>query len=94
MLTSGSTARGLLALAPDETARDLLLATPVVAIGEPTAEAARSLGFATVLTAPAPGAPALARFVAASLGLAPGLPRRPERTAGRNRCQPALGGSR
>jgi hydroxymethylbilane synthase len=71
VLTSGSTARGLLGLAADDAARATLLATPVVAIGRPTADAARSIGFASVLTSPAPGAPALARFVAGALGVAP-----------------------
>ncbi len=79
VLTSGSTARGLLALAADDAVRDRLLGTPVVAIGAPTAAAARSLGFATALSAPSPAAPDLAAFVAASLGVrrvpVPGGPR-------------------
>lgn len=68
VLTSGSTARGLLSLAADDAVRDHLRSIPVVAIGGPTASVARSLGFPTVLTAPGPGATALAAFVAASLG--------------------------
>ncbi len=74
VLTSGSTVRGLLELArsvdADGATRARLLATPVIAIGEPTADVATGLGFETVLTAPAPGAPALARFIASSLGIA------------------------
>jgi uroporphyrinogen-III synthase len=69
VLTSGSTARGLLALAADAAVRDGLLRTPVVAIGEPTATVARSLGFDRVLVAPSPAADALAAFVAAALGV-------------------------
>jgi uroporphyrinogen-III synthase len=70
VLTSGSTARGVLALA-DDAGRERLLQTPVVVIGEPTAEAAHRLGFATVLVAPASAAPALASFIAAALGVKP-----------------------
>lgn len=70
VLTSGSTARGLLALA-DAATRERLLGAPVVAIGEPTAGVARSLGFVSVLTSVSPAAPALAAFVAAALGVRP-----------------------
>ena len=70
VLTSGSTARGLLALASDE-ARPRLLATPVVTGGPVTTATARELGFQTVLQAPSPGAHALANFTAAALGAAP-----------------------
>ncbi len=69
VLTSGSTARGLLDLAADEAIRTRLLSTPVVTIGEPSAAAARALGFTAVLTAPSQHASALAAFVAASLGV-------------------------
>ena len=69
VLTSGSTARGLLALAADAAVRDGLLRTPVVAIGEPSATVARSLGFDRVLVAPSPAAGALAAFIAAALGI-------------------------
>jgi hydroxymethylbilane synthase len=68
ILTSGSTARGLLALAADDTVRARLLATPVVAAGSATAGVARGLGFATVLVAPSPSSDALAAFTAAALG--------------------------
>ena len=83
VVTSGSTARGLLDLAADEATRAQLRRIPVIAIGEPTATAARSLGFATVLVSPAPAAPALAEFVAASLGVehAAPLPTDPELVA-------------
>ena len=72
VLTSGSTVRGLLALAGDVASADGLRRTPVVAIGEPTADVARSLGFTTVLVAPSPSAPDLAAFVASALGVARG----------------------
>lgn len=71
MLTSGSAARGLLALGPDDATRARLLATPVVSIGSPTAEVARSLGFSTLLVSPSPDPSSLADFVAAALGIAP-----------------------
>ncbi len=71
VLTSGSTARGILALAADESVRERLRLTPVVAIGEPTAAAARAEGFASVVVAPSPAAPALAAFIAESLGIQP-----------------------
>ena len=70
VLTSGSTARGLLALAPDG-ALPRLLATPVITGGPATFAVARDLGFETVLQAPSPGAHALATFTAAALGVAP-----------------------
>ena len=69
LLTSGSTARGLLALASDDQARVRLLATPVITGGPTTFAVARELGFATVLQAPSPGAQALATFTAAALGV-------------------------
>ncbi len=77
VLTSGSTARGLIALAADDAARHHLLATPVIAIGQPTAAVASSLGFATVLVASGPQAPAVAAFSAVALGL-PGRSPQPE----------------
>lgn len=70
LLTSGSTARGVLALS-DEAGRERLRRTPVIAIGAPTAAAARALGFTSVHIAPQPAAPALAVFTAAALGLGP-----------------------
>ncbi len=83
VLTSGSTARGLLALAAGE-ARERLLATAVVAIGEPTARIAADLGFSTVLCAPSPEASALAAFVASALGVLarPVAPTHPEPASG------------
>jgi hydroxymethylbilane synthase len=68
VLTSGSTARGLLALVADD-ARARLLATPVVTGGPATSAVARDLGFGTILQAPSPGAHALATFAAAALGV-------------------------
>jgi hydroxymethylbilane synthase len=70
VVTSPSVARGLLALAADDAARARLLAAPVVAIGEPSADAARSLGFAPVLVAPSTDPDGLATFVATALGVA------------------------
>ncbi len=67
VLTSGSTARGLLALA-DGAARDRLAATPVIAAGTATAAAANTAGFAAVLVAPSPAAADLAAFTASALG--------------------------
>jgi hydroxymethylbilane synthase len=69
VLTSGSTARGLLALAVGDDLRARVRATPVIAIGRPTAAAAADHGFTTVLISPEPGATPLAAFVAESLGL-------------------------
>jgi len=69
ILTSGSTARGLLALA-DGPAREQILATPVIAAGASTATAARAAGYRTVLTAPSPAARDLAEFAARALGVA------------------------
>ena len=46
-------------------------ATPVVAIGEPSAAVARDLGFRRVLVAPSPEPAALAAFIARSLGVVP-----------------------
>jgi uroporphyrinogen-III synthase len=69
ILTSGSTARGLLALAsPDARAR--LAATPVIAGGAATAAAARAAGYAIVLTAPSPAAADLVACTAQALGVA------------------------
>ena len=70
VVTSGSVARGLAALATGAT-RDLVLATPVVAAGAKAARGARDAGFTTVLTAPAPAPAALAAFTARALGVAP-----------------------
>ena len=69
ILTSGSTARGLLALA-DGAARERISATPVIAAGASTAAAARAAGYQTVLTAPSPAARDLAEFTARALGVA------------------------
>ena len=74
VLTSGSTARGLLALASGD-ARRRLLATPVITGGPATFAVARDLRFATVLQAPSPGAHALATFTAAALGVVVTNPR-------------------
>ncbi len=68
VLTSGSTARGLLRLG-SATLGARLRAIPVVAIGEPTARTARELGYRTVLVAPAPAASDLAAFTAEALGV-------------------------
>jgi uroporphyrinogen-III synthase len=69
VLTSGSTARGLLGLAADGSIRARILATPVIAIGQPTASVATELGFAKVLVSPAPDTRSLAAFVAHALGV-------------------------
>jgi uroporphyrinogen-III synthase len=71
VVTSGSAARGVLTLASDDAIRIRLLAAPVVAIGEPSAAAARELGFPVVLVAPSPDPAGLASFVARSLGVRP-----------------------
>jgi uroporphyrinogen-III synthase len=88
--TSGSTVRGLLALAGDEGGA-AILATPVVASGEKTAQAASDAGFSLVLVAPSPDAAALAEFTAQALG-AP----RPEPDPDANAFDPApaTGGAR
>ena len=70
VLTSASTVRGLLALAGEE-ARAALLATPVVASGTKTGQAAVDAGFGQVIVAPAPDAGTLAAFIARSLGVPP-----------------------
>jgi hydroxymethylbilane synthase len=70
VLTSGSTARGLVALSAPA-ARASILALPVVAAGSRTAEAAKAAGFRTVLVAPAPDAASLADFTARALGARP-----------------------
>jgi hydroxymethylbilane synthase len=92
VLTSGSTARGLVALAADAD-RPRILATPVVASGSTTADACREAGFTTVLRAPAPDAATLAAFTASSLGLAGAGS--PEPRAGETalRAAPTSGGS-
>jgi uroporphyrinogen-III synthase len=69
VLTSGSTVRGLLALAGDDV-RAAILATPVVAAGARTAAAASDAGFTLVLVAPAPDAASLADFTVRALGAA------------------------
>ena len=71
VLTSGSTARGILALAADENVRRRLLATPAIAIGEPCAAAARGAGFARVVVATSPEPSTLAAFTAVALGTRP-----------------------
>ena len=71
--TSGSTARGLLALARDES-RAALLATPLIAVGARTAQVAADAGYAVVHTAPAPDASSLAEFTAGALGAPTVLP--------------------
>ena len=73
VLTSGSTVRGLLALAGDD-ARAAILATPVVVAGVKTATAASEAGFSLVLVAPAPDAASLADFTARALGAPPARP--------------------
>ena len=70
VITSGSIARGLLALAADDEIRAGLRETPVVAIGAPSAAAARDAGFRTVEVAPSPDPESVAAFVAAALGAA------------------------
>jgi hydroxymethylbilane synthase len=82
VLTSGSTARGLLALA-DGPARARLAATPVIAAGSTTAAAAREAGFASVVTAPSPVAADLVAFTAAALGITPASPVAPSHGAAR-----------
>lgn len=69
VLTSGSTARGLLALAGDD-ARERLAATLVIAAGAPTAAAARAAGYASIVTAASPAAADLVASTAAALGVA------------------------
>ena len=74
VLTSGSTARGLLSLA-DGAARERLAATPVIAAGAATADAARAAGFSTILVAPSPASSDVAAFTASALGVADPLGR-------------------
>jgi uroporphyrinogen-III synthase len=69
ILTSGSSARGILALASDA-ARPGLAATPVIAAGASTASAARAAGYTNIFTAPSPVAADLAAFAASALGVA------------------------
>jgi uroporphyrinogen-III synthase len=68
--TSGSTVRGFVGLAglagPD---LDGLRAIPAVCIGQPTAAAARSLGFLTVETADRPTPAAMAAAAARAVGM-------------------------
>ena len=70
VVTSGSVARGILALAADDEVRARLRATPVVVIGAPSAAAARDAGFGTVEIAPSPDPESVAAFVAGALGAA------------------------
>lgn len=67
VLTSGSTARGLLRLAaeaaPEAGLRDALLGIPAVCIGPRTAEEARRLGYSVVAEAAAKDTASLARLV-------------------------------
>jgi hydroxymethylbilane synthase len=84
VLTSGSTARGLLALVTGEE-RARLLATPVITGGPTTFAVARDLGFGTVLQAPSPGARALATFTAAALGVTVAGPEPAPTTTGETR---------
>ncbi len=74
ILTSGSIARGLLALAASDAIAVRLRHVPVIAAGGTTAAEARRLGYARVLVAPAPGAAALAEYTAKCFGLAPDGP--------------------
>lgn len=69
VLTSGSTARGLLTLAADDV-RERLAGTLVIAAGAPTAAAARAAGYASIVTAPSPAAADLVASTAAALGVA------------------------
>ncbi|MEI7744936.1 MAG: uroporphyrinogen-III synthase [Chloroflexota bacterium] len=71
VLTSASSARGLVALAQDPGVRTRLLALPVIASGRTTAATAIEEGFATVVISPAPDAASLAESAATSLGLTP-----------------------
>lgn len=71
VLTSGSTCRGLLALAPDAAARAVLAATPVIVPGATTAAAAREAGFGTVIEAVGPDSAILALAAATAVGLTP-----------------------
>ncbi len=70
VLTSGSTARGIHALAT-AIGFGTILETPVIAIGDPTATVARQLGFTTVVTAPSPAPSDLAAFTSRALGVSP-----------------------
>ncbi len=70
--TSGSTARGLVALVAEER-RPALLATPLIAAGARTAQVAADAGFSVVHVAPAPDAASLAEFTARALGAPPVL---------------------
>ena len=63
VFSSGSTVRGLLALASAD-ARPAVLATPACCIGEPTADAARAAGFTHVVAAGTQTADGLADAVA------------------------------
>lgn len=69
VFTSGSTARGLVALLPPALG-PVALATPACCIGEPTAAAAREAGFARVLVSPTPRTDAVADLVASVVGAA------------------------
>jgi uroporphyrinogen-III synthase len=65
VLTSGSTARGLIALAGTDAVD--ALGIPAICAGEPTASEARRLGFRTILVASSPGPDAIASAVTAAL---------------------------
>lgn len=91
VLTSGSTARGLLSLADPEV-RPALLAATVVAAGPRTAEVAAAAGFEHVLVAPAPEATPLAAFTARVLGV-PAVDPDPDPDPGFNPA-PSTGGFR
>lgn len=69
VFTSGSTVRGLLALAPVDL-RPVVLATPACCIGDPTSAAARAAGFAHIVTAGSQTADGLADAVSALLATA------------------------
>ncbi|HET7830541.1 MAG TPA: hydroxymethylbilane synthase [Candidatus Limnocylindrales bacterium] len=77
VVTSGSTGRGLLALAADEATAAVLRATTVVAIGRPSEAAARAAGFERVLVAPSPDPAVVAGFVAGELAATPSTSRSP-----------------
>lgn len=67
ILTSGSTARGLLALADQLGARDRVLALPAICIGPATDAAARSLGYTIAAEATSQAAAAIADAAAGYL---------------------------
>jgi len=67
ILTSGSTARGLLALAEGISASDQVRALPAICIGPTTAEVARALGFQIAAEATSQGVAAIADAAAGYL---------------------------